>query len=108
MGARGSSGGISRATQAQKRIMSNISKSVQKNPENSDLSFKMLKNGDVEFTYTETRTITHVHGSKMQSEEKNDILKRVSVYHGTIGKDGLWRKNRKSKTETLIKKGKSR
>ena len=112
MGGRGSSGGsgggvgMSRATINQNAKILNIKRVLAKNKEISNLKFSMENDGVVRFSYTETKIRSRVHGGKMQSEQKNDTVKTVSVYEGTIGKDGLIKRNRAGKKERVLKQGK--
>lgn len=106
MGGRGGAGGgLGRATSEQRRIMGNMSAAISEDVHKTAPKFKLRSDGIVEYTYTETRNYAHVHGGKMQSEEKNDIVERKTVFTGTIGKDGLLRKRKSSKEERIIKRG---
>lgn len=106
MGGRGGAGGgLGRATSEQRRIMGNMSAAISEDAHKTAPKFKLRSDGIVEYTYTETRNYAHVHGGKMQSEEKNDIVERKTVFTGTIGKDGLLRKGKSSKEERIIKRG---
>ena len=106
MGGRGGSGGgIGLATEEQRRIMKNMVSAISKDAYKTAPKFKLRSDGIVEYTYTETRNYAHVHGGKMQSEEKNDIVERKTVFTGTIGTDGLLRKGQSSKEERIIKRG---
>lgn len=105
MGGRGSIGGLGRATSEQRRIMGNMRAAISKDAHKSAPEFKVRSDGVVEYTYTETRNFARVHGGKMQSEEKNDIVERKTVFTGTIGKDGLLRKGASAKEEKIIKRG---
>lgn len=106
MGGRGGAGGgLGRATSEQRRIMGNMSTAISEDAHKTAPKFKLRSDGIVEYTYTETRNYARVHGGKMQSEEKNDIVERKTVFTGTIGKDGLLRKGASTKEEKIIKRG---
>ena len=98
-------GGLGLATTEQLRIMKNMSAAISKDAHKTAPKFKVRSDGIVEYSYTETRNYAHVHGGKMQSEEKNDIVERKTVFTGTIGTDGLLRKGQSSKEERIIKRG---
>ena len=106
MGGRGGAGGGTLgATSEQRKIMSNMRKSISKNAYRTAPIFKRRADGVVEYSYTETRNYSIVHGGKMQSIEKNDIVERKTTFTGTIGKDGLLRKGKSTKEEKVIKRG---
>lgn len=105
MGGRGSAGGALDATPEQRRIMRNMRAAISKNEHQTAPIFKRRSDGAIEYSYTETRNYSIVHGGKMQAEEKNDIVERKTTFTGTIGKDGLWRRNKSAKEEKLIKRG---
>nr|DAG84501.1 MAG TPA: hypothetical protein [Caudoviricetes sp.] len=105
-GGSGGVGGMSRATIDQNTKILNIKRVFAKNKEISNLKFSMENDGVVRFSYTETKIRSRVHSGKMQSEQKNDTVKIVSVYEGTIGKDGLIRRKRAGTKEQILKRGK--
>lgn len=98
-------GGIGLATAEQRKIMENMITAISKDAYKTEPKFWLRSDGIVEYAYTETRNYDHVHGGKMQSEEKNDLVERKTVFTGTIGKDGLLRKGQSSKEERIIKRG---
>lgn len=111
MGGRGGSSGLgsfSRATPEQTRLMNNLRKRNEKNDTYSQPTFKMNKDGSVSYEYTQKRIIHHVHGGKMQSEEKNDVYERTERYSGTIMPDGLRKQNKTTKEDVLIRKGREK
>ena len=106
MGGRGGAGGGTLgATSEQRRIMGNMRAAISKNVNQTAPIFKRRSDGVIEYSYTETRNYSIVHGGKMQSEDKNDIVERKTTFTGTIGKDGLFRKGKSTKEEKLIKRG---
>lgn len=108
MGGRGSkSGGLGgNISEEQKRKMDRLVKRNEEYDNFSKPTFRRDKDGNIEYEYTDTKIVNKVHGGKMQSPDKNDIYKRVTIESGRIMKDGLVKKNKSVKTETLIKKGK--
>ena len=98
-------GGLGLATAEQLRIMKNMSAAISKDAHKTAPKFKVRSDGIVEYSYTETRNYAHVHGGKMLSEEKDDIVERKTIFTGTIGKDGLLRKGTSTKEEKMIKSG---
>ena len=112
MGGRGGSSGLGfapRTTPEQKRIIGNMERVLERDSTQgySKPTFKTNKDGSVSYEYTRTRKIEHVHGSKMQSPEKNDTYERTEHYSGVIMRDGLRRANKTTKDDVLIRKGRS-
>lgn len=90
-------------TSAQKAKADNIKRQAEKRGY-TDVKFHRNEAGEVEYTYTEKKTVQQVHGG-FQAEEKNDVYERTIVHSGRIGKDGLITRNEDEKTDVLIKKG---
>lgn len=103
-----SSGGIARATPEQKRLMNNLEKRNERNKDRIGYSkpiFKMNKDGSVSYEYTVKRITVRVHGGKMITSEKDDVYERTEYHSGKIMPDGLNKKNKTTKEEVLIRKG---
>lgn len=90
-------------TSAQKAKADNLKRLSEKRGY-TDVKFHRNEAGEVEYTYTEKKTVQEVHGG-FQAEEKNDVYERTIVHSGRIGKDGLITRNKDEKTDVLIKKG---
>ena len=76
MGGRGGAGGGTLgATSEQRRIMGNMRAAISKNVHQTAPIFKRRSDGVIEYSYTETRNYSIVHGGKMQSEEKMILSK---------------------------------
>lgn len=102
----GSTPSLSQATSEQNRIMNNMKKALSKRSIATAPQFEMQADGDVAYKYSMVRKVEHVHDSKMQSPEKNDIYERTETYTGIIRPDGLRLKNKTTTNDILIKKGK--
>ena len=105
MGGRGSASNVPRYTQKQKAMIDRLKKMADKYGY-EDVKVKTDKSGAVSYEYTERKTVTKVHGGKMQSADKNDIYERLTKQSGKIMPDGLRKKNKTEVTDKLIKKGK--
>lgn len=105
MGGRGSASSVPRYTQKQKAMIDRLRKMANKYGY-EDVKVKTDKSGTVSYEYTERKTVTHVHGGKMQSADKNDIYERVTKQSGKIMPDGLRKKNKPEISDKLIKRGK--
>lgn len=90
-------------TSAQKAKADNL-KRVSEKRGYTDVKFHRNEAGEVEYTYTEKKTVQEVHGG-FQAEEKNDVYERTIVHSGRIGKDGLITRNKDEKTDVLVRKG---
>lgn len=90
-------------TSAQKAKVDNL-KRLSKKRGYTDVKFHRNEAGEVEYTYTEKKTVQQVHGG-FQAEEKNDVYERTIVHSGRIGKDGLITRNKDEKTDVLVRKG---
>lgn len=90
-------------TSAQKAKADNLKRVAGKRGY-TDVQFTRNKNGDVEYSYIEKKTVQQVHGG-FQAEEKNDVYERTIVHSGRIGKDGLITLNKDEKTDVLVRKG---
>jgi hypothetical protein len=110
MGGRGSDSGFRAGggvTQEQQTIMKRFEKKYP-NLGYTKPTFKKQNDGFIAFEYSKTRVVTHVHGGKMQSPDKNDIYERTQTYRGKIGKDGLILRGDSTSVDKLINRGKRR
>lgn len=90
-------------TSAQKAKADNLKRLSEKRGY-TDVKFHRNEAGEVEYTYTEKKTVQEVHGG-FQAEEKNDVYERTIVHSGRKGKDGLITRNKDEKTDVLVRKG---
>lgn len=105
MGGHGSVSNIARYTLKQKAMIDRLKKMADKYGY-EDVKVKTDKSGTVSYEYTERKTVTHVHGGKMQSADKNDVYERLTKQSGKIMPDGLRKKNKPEIFDKIIKKGK--
>ena len=92
-------------TPQQQQKINNMTKSLAKRSGATQPTFTIQQDGVVRYEYTMTRTVNVVHNSKMQSADKNDVYKRTEICTGTIGKDGLIKKDKTQVNDILVKKG---
>lgn len=90
-------------TSAQKAKADNLKRLSEKRGY-TDVKFHRNEAGEVEYTYTEKKTVQEVHGG-FQAEEKNDVYERTIVHSGRIGKDGLITRNKDEKNDNLLQRG---
>ena len=107
MGGRGSN--FLQTSPEQKRLMNNLIRRNLKNSPGYNYSapeFAKNKDGSVSYKYTVKNIVYKAHGGKMISPDKNDIYQRTTFESGLIMRDGLIKRNKSTKEETLIKRGK--
>lgn len=89
------------------RIMNNMRNVLSRDTSVVEpITFDRQKDGTVSYQYTTEQSFHKVHGGKMISPDKDDIVKRITIFSGTIAKDGMRIKNQPIKTETIVKRGK--
>ena len=104
-GGRGATSGIAGTKTAQQSTkMNNITRTGKKYGY-KNLKFTMDKDGVINYSFETTRIVTKVHGGKMIDPRKDDVYERTEYNSGKIFKDGLIKRNKSTKSERLVKKG---
>lgn len=104
MGGRGGSSGLLSPTSEQQRRMNRLREIGQRDNYQS-IQFERNRDGSIDFSYQRQRMVEYVHDGKMQDPNKNDVYERTEYYTGKIMPDGLIKRNKTTKEDKLIRRG---
>lgn len=104
MGGRGGSSGFSYPTSEQQRRMNRL-REIGQRDNYRNIQFERNRDGSIDFSYERQRRVEYVHGGKMQDPNKNDTYERTEYHTGKIMPDGLIKRNKTTKEDKLIRRG---
>lgn len=104
--ARGGGGGLSNATPQQQQKVKNLEKMLGSRKGASAPTITINSNGDIEYQYTMSRIISVEKGGKISNAAAADRYERTEYYSGKIKPDGYISKNKTTKKDILVQKGK--
>lgn len=104
MGGRGGSSGFLSPTSEQQRRMNRL-REIGPKYNYQNIRFSSNKDGSIDYSYQIQRKVEYVHGGKMQDPRKNDIYERTEYYSGKFMRDGLIKRNKTTKEDRLIRRG---
>lgn len=104
MGGRGGSSGFLSATSEQAKKMNRL-REMGARDGYKNIQFSRNGDGSIGFSYERQRIVNYVHGGKMMSPDKNDVYERTEYYTGKIFPDGLIKRNKTTKKDKLIRRG---
>lgn len=104
MGGRGGASGFLSPTSEQ-QIKMNRLRNIGQRDNYQNIQFERNRDGSIDFSYERQRIVRYVHGGKMLSPDKDDIYERTEYYTGKIMPDGLIKRNKTTKEDKLIRRG---
>lgn len=104
MGSRGGASGFLSSTREQQRRMNRL-REIGQSDNYQNIRFERNRDGSIDFSYQRQRRIGYVHGGKMQDPSKDDIYERTEYYTGKIMPDGLIKRNKTTREDKLIRRG---